>query len=269
MLNTYINDNSNVPYPFYGMERLPFDLHCIIGLNIAILELPNIETYAYCIKPPLYASTINIKDNEVSVDLCDSADTLLCTVTSKGECNVYDEFMLYNDKPIINAKLHKGIYKHSSTGTFTGKFWIDPSCINHIDKAVYGNYSKLKLNGVSYKIGKVLSLSITGLMQQHTNDEDEVVLSITNTARKEELCNSLQQYKEHPMINNINGVSVRTKDTTNMAMLRIIVDPYVTDINIDSLLKKSTIICAVNGTASFPSCYDVDDEAKEVPCYEC
>lgn len=36
MAQTYLNDNMNMPYPFYGFEALPFSMACIVGMGICV-----------------------------------------------------------------------------------------------------------------------------------------------------------------------------------------------------------------------------------------
>ena len=36
MINTYINDNANVPYPFFGMGFMPFPMCCSVGFGLCI-----------------------------------------------------------------------------------------------------------------------------------------------------------------------------------------------------------------------------------------
>lgn len=36
MAQTYLNDNKNMPYPFYGFGALPFSMACVVGLGLCV-----------------------------------------------------------------------------------------------------------------------------------------------------------------------------------------------------------------------------------------
>lgn len=63
MLNTYLNDNQNMSYPFYGNGSLPFAMSVITGLSICL------QTEA-TVHQPLFVSSIVIDKDSVRLAVC-------------------------------------------------------------------------------------------------------------------------------------------------------------------------------------------------------
>jgi len=67
MLNTYLNDNQSMPYPFYGLGSLPFPMSVITGMGLCI-KLPDDEEVNGVNR--VYASNVQITTTSVNVAIC-------------------------------------------------------------------------------------------------------------------------------------------------------------------------------------------------------
>ena len=68
MINTYLNDNQSMPYPFYGYGALPFPMCVITGLGICIhLKEGEFAPTGYS---NIYANNISITKDTVTVAIC-------------------------------------------------------------------------------------------------------------------------------------------------------------------------------------------------------
>lgn len=63
MLNTYLNDNQGMPYPFYGVGSLPFPMSVITGLSLCLRS----ENAA---NNPLFAKSVVITADSVRMAIC-------------------------------------------------------------------------------------------------------------------------------------------------------------------------------------------------------
>lgn len=260
MLNTYINDNHNVAYPFFGLEELPFALSCIVGMSIVI---NNKECFAP-IDTPLYASNVYIEETKVSVTINDAKGLLLCTVDSKNNCTVHNSSLIYKNKPGIHAVIQTGVIPKDSYGSFSGKFIIDPSCVNIIPSDVYGNYDELTVNGVNFTINQALLVYTSGII---TTEKDRLsptfTISATKAASNVDLTDTTE-YVDSIMVNSINGLQVRTGDGVNKTVLRIEVDIPKKLVGVDVTKRGSSTIdivdISLHGTKNFPNCYSAEED---------
>lgn len=68
MINTYLNDNQSMPYPFYGYGALPFPMCVITGLGICIHLKEGEEAPSG--HSNIYANSVSITEDSVTVAIC-------------------------------------------------------------------------------------------------------------------------------------------------------------------------------------------------------
>ena len=73
MINTYLNDNQSMPYPFYGYGALPFPMCVITGMGVCI-HMHKGEEFPTGYNR-IYACSISIADTSVTVALCRKPST--------------------------------------------------------------------------------------------------------------------------------------------------------------------------------------------------
>lgn len=66
MLNTYLNDNQSMAYPFYGLGALPFPMSVITGMGLCIYT----ENFDVVGTNRVYASNVQISKDAVNVAIC-------------------------------------------------------------------------------------------------------------------------------------------------------------------------------------------------------
>lgn len=69
MLNTYLNDNQSMPYPFYGLGSLPFAMSVITGMGLCIKTSSDDDPETQGINR-LFASNVQISKDSVNVAIC-------------------------------------------------------------------------------------------------------------------------------------------------------------------------------------------------------
>ena len=268
MLNTYINDNSNVPYPFYGLTELPFPNNYILGLSIAILKLPS-SANIYDIKLPLHVATLSISNGILSLSICDADNTLLCIASTGDSPSIYSNGLTYNDINIIQVDLFTGNIPTDITESYSGVFYIDPSCITVTSSDVYGVHKQSIINGNTYALEDTLMLSIAEGLELK-EEYGVYTLTIDDELEQEQLIES-KSSSSTEMVQSINGLAVNTGNLTDVAVLQIDAKHNIINganngeimLTTDTDMRNTNVaILAVNGTKWFPNCYDKDkDEA--------
>jgi hypothetical protein len=261
MLNTYINDNHNVPYPFYGLDAMPFPNNYVLGLAIGVLKLEDTDS-VYNIKLPLHVSTLTISSGTISLSICDDNDTLLCVANSNGSNTIYNSRLKYSDTDMIHVDIFTGDIPTDETSTYSGTFYIDPSCVTVTTRAVYGSIGQAIINKKTYKLEDNLSINfIEGINIIETKEGHKI--AIAEELETENLTSS-GTVTDSDMVDAINGLTIRTGDINKYAAMRInlrhelsnLVNKDTTMIDIDTELDAGMLAIGFHGTKYFPNCYD-------------
>ena len=267
MSATYINDNSNICYPFYGMDELPFPLSYILGISIAILEVPD-DNSIYKIKPPLYVSGINISGGGISVIICDSTDTLLCSIDSNGTKALYNKNLTYKGTDIIQVSLFLGDIPSSVKNSYVGKFYIDPSCITKVPLSVYGYHDTIICNKISYTLDDTLTIDTSGVIKVERNN----LMYYVSTTPAADSLNLIDKttIKDSNMVNSINGLNVRTGAIDKIAIVDITIAQELLNTSNNGYILTATnskpdndsdvFVLMLNGGKMFPNCYDKEKD---------
>lgn len=121
MLNTYLNDNQNMPYPFYGNGSLPFAMSVITGLSICLQTESTVHQ-------PLFVSSIVIDKSSVMLAVCrhvsDTDDTEELIGMFYANLAGYYTYIpsyisdaVYRDQTITSEMSHFVYADHSSNQT--------------------------------------------------------------------------------------------------------------------------------------------------------
>lgn len=189
MLNTYLNDNQSMPYPFYGLNALPFPMSVVIGMGICIyvptVDLPENPS-------TIYADNVTITENSVILSLCRKASEAsieligIMQAGTDGSCSYVPSYMdaaVYEDSAIqsyyqntlvsqnyvFSTKrstgfIQLGTIPTSAVGSYKGPFYIDPSCVVYMSDDVYGKYNKYQIAQNLYDIEQHFDIALGGLL---------------------------------------------------------------------------------------------------------
>lgn len=257
MINTYINDNANVPYPFFGMGAMPFPMCCIVGFGLCIHGTPAGQ---------VAASSIEITTNSIKAVIV-QGDTIIGTV----ECSTYSggrsaTVHATGSGVKISGFMTIGSIPKSAIGNYSGPFIIDPSCITYISDDVLGCHDTLNINGTSYEIGQQLEIVAAGLLTL-----DGLSVNGTNQVASANLT-TFDTMTDYSMVKTINGMSFQPHTDSNIPTLTFKTDypehitfdvvggaPDPEDGNPDTGIGDATILI-INGTKKFPNCYNQEDD---------
>ena len=196
MLNTYLNDNQSMAYPFYGGGSLPFPMCVITGLSLCILVDDTAEPASTNI---LYADSVTISSDSVTVVICRKADLTttevvgVLTATMQGSCNYipsYVDASVYSESDGIQTLYEElaardnvvfrtttstgfmqlGSIPESAVGSYKGPFYIDPSCAIYMKDSVFGKHKKYQIGLDSSDIGQSFIINTSGLLTWTKNN---------------------------------------------------------------------------------------------------
>lgn len=156
MKNTYINDNMLSAYPFLPGVALPFPASCVSGIGVCLHGV----TAATSVR----VSSIELSIGRVRAVFCLSDGTRICSLNARvgGPASVFHGKVGDLD---VNCWMTAGMIPASCVGSYHGDFKVDPSCVQAMPSSVYGVNDVVKVNGVGYSTGVVLSMSFEGFVK--------------------------------------------------------------------------------------------------------
>jgi hypothetical protein len=257
MINTYINDNVNVPYPFFGMGSLPFPMCCIVGFGI-------------CIHGPL-TGLIFISSLEITNSSIKAVVVMGSTILGTVECRSYSgnrtsAIQATQSDVQLSGFMTIGDIPKTAIGHYDGVFPIDPSCITNMPDAVFGYHRAVEINGTSYTIGQQLEISASGLLSISGN-----TIQGTNQVTSANLT-TFDYMNDYSMVKTVNGMSFHPHTESNIPTLTFKTDypdcvkfdviggagmPEEGDV--DEGIGDVTVL-VINGTKKFPNCYKQEDD---------
>ena len=260
MINTYINDNQSIPYPFFGDAELPFPMRCIVGLGICVYGAAS---------DAVYASSVIIRRTEVQVSLCRGSEVLGTAVASTTGDTVWTQAGTTKTFGYVLV----GEIQEQDLGTYNGTFYIDPSCITYMPANVYGRYASTKVDGTQRVMPESFSVQTAGILEMEltgstaavtVNEFDQTVNG--GTASVYELTTVTTPVTDK--VKSINGVSFVITGTYSALVLDTNV-PDMIDISVDGTVMDGTtkpsnprkiVTVTLTGGTLFPNCYGSDDE---------
>lgn len=269
MPNTYLNENFTSPYPFFGNAALPFPQACIVGLGVCIHS--NEPIY------PVYATSISIGLDSVYMVLCYEKDGQTITLgTLFADTNSKDKTGLLTDTATtdVSGFLYLGMITPDAVGQYTGKFYIDPSCVSYMPDSIFGVHKYININDSSQQISQVLSIATTGLLN---------LTGTTIEGTEESATDALYSFTDENIyeanVKTINGVATLVPGYTGT--LRLVGDASITfhadkipsnlnitngdlDPAVRAKMEGTTVVVVINGGTTFPSCYPVGDQASDI-----
>ena len=256
MVNTYINDRKLEEYPFYDIGKAPFPPGCIRYLGVCIVGTPNGR--------PIYASSISVSLDGVLVSLCretanDAGEPVGSVYVEAGKTSVSMALTGSSFKGSVSMWIDRNMMKNSY-GNYTGKFYLDPSCVTYRD---LGGPASIVVNGTTIGTEQGLDFSCRGGVIQFTEDNGDVLLSGTTDVDSYNLVAS--SGVSSTFVDAIGTQVPTTVDTVapvfqilsgdaDAVKFSVLRGSEVTDS--DNPPDPSDLVIEILGTTDFPNCYD-------------
>jgi hypothetical protein len=264
MLNTYINENLNVPYPFYGTDALPFPNSCITGIQIAVCIASN-----YAADMPsyyLYASSITFSKDAAYLVICRSDTNEPILALSAVKTGVSGTSTALQNRCTdsithINGFLELGIIPEEAYGLYTGKFIIDPSCVSCIPDTVMNFGNAYVLERLGLDTDQCINVVFDGLFTCANKVSDGVHSCSINVLPLDDLdMYTITDERNYTRVNTVNGVATECEysdeDTESGTELSIVVDDDSKDlIELSSASYDNGVVISIKGTSKFRNCY--------------
>jgi len=331
MLYTYLNDNQNMPYPFYGLGSLPFPMSVITGMGLCI-KIPDNEEINGTNR--IYASNVQITTTSVNVAICrettlgqpellgmfyattdgyyvyipgyaDYVDDAVYedywtpetlryvyyrnneevtddTTTEETnsflpiyELQVFYAYVVSTTAPNLSwtastGYIQLGHIPESAVGSYTGKFYLDPSCVTYMPASVYGYHTKMLVKSTEFNTKQKIAISANGLLRLQ-RDGNNIGIYETLDANDANLVEIPFVYRQQ--ITAINGYTVEGNTENPYPILNITGQPGIVDFecsgstDLRCFIEGSTVtpstdpvIIEVIGTNDFPNCYPKDED---------
>ena len=260
MHNTYLNDNLTVPYPFFGDVKLPFACSCIQGLGICV--------HTNTALGALYAASVTIGPTSIYIviayDKLESGtytQQILGTLFADTDTTANTGLLQDATKYQASGYLILGDIPKESCGQYSGKYYIDPSCVSYMPDSQYGYHKNIIINGDAYRIGQSLTIdangmvALTGTAFYGTSASDTMELF------------TFTDSKSYPVgVTAINGVAT---EATGSGALTITTgnNGHITMSCLSSggTQNGGVVVVAINGGTAFPNCYKHElDDAENI-----
>lgn len=278
MLNTYINENMDVPYPFYGTESLPFPNSCILGMQIALYDWTLGDA-------ALYAASVTLSKDSAYVLICESSGNkpvlaLSAVKQGTGGTSTLIQNVCAGTVTKVNAFMELGSIPESAYGLYTGKFYIDPSCVSVIpESAVNLNQGdSLRVNTLStVSAGQCLEIRASGLFTISKGTKapqggGPVVTDFTIGLSPDVDLDSLELYavldnQNYTRVESVNGISTNSpyEEGGSILIFTTPQDQDLPSVTVSGEQIGNVLHVRYKGNTEFRSCYDPDeDEAGDV-----
>lgn len=269
MKNTYINDNQNSFYPFYNTGSLPFPHSVITGLGICVKAQASGASVS-----PLYISQVYITNDTVKISVMSDDELLLTleahTYTNGRSCKA----LVFTDTYEVSGFMSIGSIPESAIGSYSGTWYIDPSCVFFMPLAVYGNLKQVVVNGSRYDIVKSLSINTSGPLTVDSVAEisaeagqpvsETTTCTINATGAASEYTYDFPSSIGYSMVQSVNNQSCITTQLVPTKTLTIRI--LHSTIQYEVITNDTVIVLVIKGTKDFPNCFiDDDDCAEDTP----
>lgn len=279
MLSTYINENLNVPYPFFGDTALPFPNSCITGLQLAICD-PG-DRFS---KATFYVSSVTITENSVYLVICCtgsdcvSSGEPVATLSAIKRGNIGTSTVVQNvcvDESVrVNGFLELGIIPDTCCGLYKGTFTIDPSCISIIPNSVM-HFDSIDIRdkyGDKADVQQCMNIQISGLFTTRIEEAFDQADNTGNTwayVQVEDI-QGLDLYayldeRNYTMVESINGVDTLRPFTTDGEEVgsTLSITSISDTIVITAQEYTNGVTVSIKGTSKFKNCFKQDDSSGE------
>lgn len=277
MLSTYINENLNVPYPFFGDTALPFPNSCITGLQLAICDPGDRFSRA-----TFYVSSVTITENSVYLVICCNgsscvaSDEPVATLSAIKRGNVGTSTVVQNvcvDETVrVNGFLELGIIPDTCCGLYKGTFTIDPSCISIIPNSVM-HFDSIDIRDKyddKADMQQCMNIQINGLfttrIEETFNNGNHTghTLAYVQVEGIENL--DLYAYfdeRNYTMVKSINGVDTMRPFTTGGREVgsTVTIQSLSDTIEITAQEYGNGVTVSIKGTSGFKNCFNQDDSS--------
>lgn len=279
MLSTYINENLNVPYPFFGDTALPFPNSCITGLQLAICDPGDRFSRA-----TFYVSSVTITEDSVYLVICCNGSSCVAsgepvaTLSAIKRGNIGTSTVVQNvcvDETVrVNGFLELGIIPDTCCGLYKGTFTIDPSCISIIPNSVM-HFDSIDIRdkyGDKADIQQCMNIQISGLFTTgieerfDTGNHNGYTLAHVQVEGIKDL--DLYAYldeRNYTMVESINGVDTMRPFTTDGKEVgsTLTISSTSDTVVITAQAYDNGVTVSIKGTSKFKNCFNQDDSSGE------
>ena len=362
MLNTYLNDNQAMPYPFYGFGSLPFPMSCIVGLSICIsgdapgrgingifissviiaedsvrlalcrhtangielvgmfyantagyytyipsfiddsvyenhkelhmIEIPTgdggVERHAV---EPVTSAVLRFVYSDYAPDMLDTTtepdagsnqmdwddhthEVLLDSIIE--DMQVFYSYVKENIGVTLglvtsNGHIQIGTIPKEAIGTYSGEFYLDPSCVTYMPDEVYNYTQTYKVNHDVYKASQKVDIAAGGILKI-TVDGSTAYVDVTGE-EIDALPLTDIPYSNKTRVTSLNGHLITgstVQEVINGETTSKYVYPFIDFISTpkdnkafiewEGYVKRgqesSTVVLTITGTSIFPNCYN-------------
>lgn len=261
MLSTFINENMNAEYPFYRAGALPFPNSCILGIQIAICysDLSGAAHHP----GQLYVSSITLSENAAYMVICGTynSNAPIMSISAYKQGHSGTSTVIQNickdPKVFVNGFVELGSIPEEAYGLYTGKFWIDPSCISFVPQKVMRlGIHNIMVGDTPVDTDQCLNIHTAGLLKStlgRRTDTPTYNINIDTDAMNNADLYTLLDERNYNMVNSINGVSTATDFTKNGSTLSI--TSGSNSIELSATQNGNAIIVSIKGNNQFKNCF--------------
>lgn len=268
MINTYINDNATVAYPLYGTGYLPFSMSVITGMGVCVLGADSSD--------PIYLSSVTIARDAVDVVICRGGTMLGSMRATLTDPKAESKIRVFTDT-LLSGYLTLGSITEKDIGSYTGVFYIDPSCIMYLPEAVRAGHTELQINNKYYSIGDVLNITAEGLLTFAPSSESKIPILEGKPETDTAVMTTVSGTGGYAMVSSINNIEPIAVGDSKGQLVVDTIHPEVISLSIDASAATvsdpsdtgggtgGVVLLIIEGTKKFPNCYDEnEDEAQGV-----
>ena len=267
-MNTYVNDRKLAEYPFFDTGASAPPPGCIRYLGVCLRNVSS--------EVPVYASAISISMDGVLVSLCrdiagSDTDKLLGSVyasATDGRANI--ELTGGTVTGTVSMLIDKTLLQNSF-GNYTGKFYLDPSCVTYMDSAVEGSLNSVRVNGTTYSPSQGLNFTCMGSVVELADPVQEDDGSVTSYIRGTTTVDTyalLQQ--DNTMVSSVDAVNEITLPVTHddyptLTLLSGNTQAIQFNVLAGDQINPADLVVEIIGTKAFPNCYETENDEAPVP----
>lgn len=288
MRSTYINDNCLANYPIAAGVHLPFPASCLTGFSMCIKA-------GNGWKGPSAVQVTSLNITSGSLYMTVGTDTYPVMGSLTAESGKSSRFRAEHSDYTASGWVTAGNLSEIPTGSYSGPFPLDASCVNFLTDATFGYSGRIFVNGRLDEAPERLRVNFNGYF---TTEFTDGRVTVKGNIPDGEKLHEVTEGTLYSFVTSLNGLSTLREhddlkpESTGMclhiksvggaegkAMLHYTVDnaTRVSEYNHDRYRNDSSkpsinttdnapdaVILTVHGTSKFPSCYSaLEDEADE------
>lgn len=143
-----------------------------------------------------------------------------------------------------------GTISEDAVGVYTGRFYLDPSCITYMPPRVLGYHTNIETAGAEAEISHAVEITFNGLLTASVTGG--TLLIGTMNGADDSVLNAVPQHGVD-FIEYLNGIT-----TSALEVLEI--PDYTDQIVWSARETDKAVILTVDGTTAFPNCWGAEDD---------